>query len=118
MLFRSEPDYALAKDGVHANATGHWLIAQEILRRWKTPAEKDGGAGGVEIAGLSELINQPQNGELLKLIRQRGRILADAWLTECGHLRPGMKQGLPVSEAQKQATDLTVKIRELASKSR
>jgi lysophospholipase L1-like esterase len=115
---RTEPDYALAKDGVHANATGHWLIAQEILRHWKAPTGRDAGVGGVEIAGLSELINQPQNGELLKFIRQRGRILSDAWLTECRHLRPGMKQGLPVSEAQKQAGDLTVKIRELAGKSR
>ena len=28
---RRDPGYRLADDGVHINATGHWLIAREIL---------------------------------------------------------------------------------------
>ncbi|MBI5774673.1 MAG: SGNH/GDSL hydrolase family protein [Verrucomicrobia bacterium] len=198
---KTEPGYILAKDGVHANATGHWLIAQEILRHWKAPAMVDaaaveaisskaeqgkvsdistdgsevrftwqtslpmpmdaswdkrtvddehirhnfnqqtlalrhvsasrcqlleGGkkvgeltsaelAAGFNLTELPALSTNLRAGEVLKLIRQRGRIFADAWLTECGHLRPGMKKGLPVVEADKAATELTGKIRELAA---
>lgn len=202
---KTEPSYILAKDGVHANATGHWLIAQEVLRHWKAPADVDTGfidieaapgsssfssnitlisvvrgsfntiragfsmktrrpmpkdvqwdstvanneefnllklvvkgaelrkcqlfveakplgefsgeqlAKGVNLAELYGLSIHLRGAELLKLIRQNGRILSDAWLTECGHLRPGMKQGLPVVEAQRQTQELSVKIHELTA---
>jgi len=36
-----DPQYRLAGDGVHMDATGHWLIAQELLRAWEAPAEVD-----------------------------------------------------------------------------
>ena len=35
---RSDPGFILAGDGVHLNATGHWLIAQSLLRAWSAPA--------------------------------------------------------------------------------
>ncbi len=38
---KSDPKYRLSGDGVHVNETGHWLIAQAILRAWHAPAEVD-----------------------------------------------------------------------------
>jgi len=38
---KSNPKYRLSGDGVHVNETGHWLIAQAILRAWNAPADVD-----------------------------------------------------------------------------
>jgi lysophospholipase L1-like esterase len=38
---RDRPDYVLAGDGIHPSPTGHWLVAQELLRAWKAPADVD-----------------------------------------------------------------------------
>ena len=38
---RTDPKYLLAGDGIHPNETGHWLMAQELLRAWHAPAEVD-----------------------------------------------------------------------------
>jgi lysophospholipase L1-like esterase len=38
---RADPGYRLCDDGIHLNATGQWLIAQELLRAWHAPAEVD-----------------------------------------------------------------------------
>ncbi len=105
-----EPNYRLAGDGVHINATGHWLIAREVLVHLGAPAslrEQD-DAGAL-------LVEHPRGARLLGLIQQRQRLLKDPWLTAVGHLRPGMNKGVPLAEAQKQAADLTEKIRAVAS---
>jgi lysophospholipase L1-like esterase len=36
-----EPKYSFSGDGIHPNATGHWLIAQAVLGAWHAPAEAD-----------------------------------------------------------------------------
>jgi len=41
MVRESDPGYTLAPDGVHPDATGHWLIAQAYLKAWDAPAEVD-----------------------------------------------------------------------------
>lgn len=106
-----DPAYKLAGDGVHINTTGHWLIAREVLRHFKGPEDKLAEAkdGAAFLASI-----HPRGAELLKLIAQRQAILKDAWLTECGHLRPGMKKGIPVAEAQAKWTELEPKIAEVA----
>jgi lysophospholipase L1-like esterase len=38
---KKDPKYHLAGDGIHPNATGHWLIAAALLRGWNAPAEVD-----------------------------------------------------------------------------
>lgn len=103
--------YKLAGDGVHLNATGHWLIAREVLREFKGPEDKLAEAkdGAAFLASI-----HPRGADLLKLIAQRQAIMKDAWLTECGHLRPGMKQGAPVAEAKEKWTELEAKIAEAA----
>ncbi len=95
--------FTFAKDGVHADAAGHALIAAMLIAELDpTRAEKFRAS--------------PPSPELLALIRKRGRLLADAWLKEIGHLRPGTaERALPLAEAQVQAAGIERKIREKAS---
>lgn len=106
----SDPKFQFAGDGVHMNAEGHWLAAQQLLLAWGAPA--------AEITSektADDLLKSLTNGEAIaKLCQQRQRILKDAWLTDIGHLRPGMKTGLPLAEAQQQAADLSQKVQKLA----
>jgi lysophospholipase L1-like esterase/pimeloyl-ACP methyl ester carboxylesterase len=102
---KTQPDFTLAGDGVHLDATGHRLIAREILRAWGAPEETLPSA----IAPM-----QPQNSALpvLALVHQRQRLLTDAWLTDIGHTRPGMATGEPLAEAKRKAQLQESQIRE------
>src|SRR5690606_20422307 len=51
---------------------------------------------------------------ILELIKKKQSLLRDAWLTETGHKRPGVKAGLPIQDAEKQAAELDRQARELA----
>ena len=97
----ANPEFRFAGDGVHPDSAGHWIITREILRSLDQPTENFSTDG--------------RYAELLKLIRARGRILTDAWLTETRHERPGMAKGLPLPTAQSQAAELETKIRAMAS---
>jgi len=72
-------------------------------------------ATGIDMRQSPDLPTNRDGPELLKLIRKRGRILTDAYLTDIGHKRPGMAKGLPLDEAKKQAAELDVQIRQLAA---
>ena len=48
--------------------------------------------------------------EILGLVQRKQRLLKDAWLTATGHDRPGMKAGLPLDEAGRQAQTLDERI--------
>jgi lysophospholipase L1-like esterase len=95
------PTFILAGDGVHANSQGHWLIAREVLRDLGAPSALISPETPVALLQLS-----PRAPEILKIVRQRQRLLKDAWLTEIGHLRPGMNKGKPLAEAQREAEKL------------
>ena len=107
-----DPDYRLASDGVHANATGHWIIAGEILRHWGVPAAEIARAEGGEQA-LSAF---PHGLDVLKRVQQKQRLLKNAWLSATGHKRPGMKEGLPLDEARTQADAIDAEILDLLLK--
>ncbi len=94
-----DPKFVLAGDGVHANATGHTIMAEQILRAWKI----EGGLTALQ-----------QNKALLSRIRERQSLLTDAWLNEIGHARPGMSRGMPMDEATRRAGELMKRIRKLA----
>ena len=106
---QDNPGFALAKDGVHMDATGHWLAAQQILLAWGTPEKEI-----VSAKTADELLNSlPHGPEIWRLCQQRQRLLKDAWLADIGHLRPGMKAGTRLPEAQRQADELARQIRSL-----
>ena len=104
-----DPNYRLAGDGVHINATGHWLIAKELLVHWGFSEEFR------EMTDINAaLAPHPRGPRLLALVQQRQRMLKDAWLTAVGHQRPGMNKGLPLPEADAQVKALREKIHVLA----
>lgn len=69
---------------------------------------------GLDLLKYPLLSTNRRAAELLKLVQQRERLLAAAWLTDVGHKRPGTAVGLPLAEAQAKSAPLTEKIRELA----
>lgn len=104
-----DPGFRFAGDGVHMNAEAHWLTAQWILGffgasdhfgKWPTP----------DAMAASHL---GKKSDLPKLIKQRQRLLCDSWLTDIGHLRPGMSKGLPINEATEKANELDAQVRDL-----
>lgn len=91
---RTNPDFTMSGDGVHLNAEGHRILAEAILSAWQIP-----------------LTREP-DGELLSLIRKKQSLLKHAWLSEVGHLRPGVPAGLPIATAEAQAAALNQNIQQ------
>jgi hypothetical protein len=104
---KTDPDFVFAKDGVHLNEAGHALMADQLIASL-APSETAWWR-----KFRADLAANPKGAELRKLIRQRGRLLCDAYLHEAGHLRPGMANGLPVAEAEAKAEDLEKQIHAL-----
>lgn len=107
---KQDPKFVLAGDGVHHGATGQWLMAKQVLMTL-FPSDKDiAAAASLEVlmpAGTT-------NAKLLDLVAQRQRVRKDAWLTEIGHLRPGMNPGKSVKEAEAEAAAIEASIRKLS----
>jgi lysophospholipase L1-like esterase len=97
-----DPAARLANDGVHQSAEGHWLMAQAILRHWNVP--------GADAVSLEALMATHGGAPALKLIRARHTLLRDAWLTATRHTRPGVRAGLPLTEAEPRAAALEAEI--------
>jgi lysophospholipase L1-like esterase len=106
---KRDPSFRLAEDGVHINATGHWLIARDILLHWGIPA----GEIANTISAEQVLRARPGGLEVLQLVQRRQELLKDAWLTATGHRRPDMQNGVPMEEALRQSQEIEVKIRKL-----
>lgn len=57
---RTQVSYGFQRDGIHPDLTGHWLMAQTLLRNWHAPgtaaeARIDAGSVNAEGSGVSEL---------------------------------------------------------------
>lgn len=109
---QSDPGYTLAGDGVHPNDIGHWLMARPLLAYLGAPPDFE------TLNNASEMVARYHKGsELLKLVQQRQQLLKDAWLTDVGHKRPGMGQGVPLAEALRQDAELEAKMQDLLKSS-
>ena len=106
---KTNPDFVFANDGVHANEAGHALMAEQLIAGL-APAELDVWRKIQD----AEYFRTTRAKGFTDAIRQRGRILADAWLNDTKHLRPGMAKGLPLDEAQAKAVELEKRIRDEA----
>lgn len=97
---RLQPDFALAKDGVHPGDLGHWLMAKQVLIYL--------GEKNLEnIEDVKATLADHPNGEaILKLVAERQQLMKDAWLTSTGHQRPEMKVGMPMEEARTKAAEI------------
>lgn len=104
---KKDPAAYISKDGVHPGPEGHWLMAQQILKHW-------GVKGDYTIADFT-----PPNGKLSALhalVSKRQKIINPAYLSAAGHKRPGVKAGLPLDEANKQAAEITKEIDKVLTK--
>lgn len=90
---KSDPDFSMSPDGVHVNHEGHEVLAAAILKAW-----------GIETA-------RPVQPGLLALIATRQKTMHAAWVSEVGHLRPGVKAGLPMDEANESVAKIEAQIR-------
>jgi lysophospholipase L1-like esterase len=93
-----DPSVVFAPDTVHPNETGHWAFCRAVLA----------GLGDKEAAAAE---TPAALKEFLPLVKQRMEILRDAYLSAAGHLRPGVRTGVPVGEAEATARVLTESIR-------
>lgn len=104
------PKFSFSGDGVHPNELGHWIMAKQILLH----------LGAKDIADAPDasamLASHPHGEEILKLIEKQQAVMKEAWLTDTGHKRPGMKKGLPLDQAQKQNAQLEDGIYRLAQR--
>lgn len=94
---KTDPAFTLSRDGVHPGEEGHKLMALQIMKAWGLRGTPD---------DIPAAVLQP--------VREKQRILKDAWLTHTGHKRPGVKPGLPLEEATAKAKELDAKARAAA----
>jgi lysophospholipase L1-like esterase len=87
-----------APDTVHPNDAGHWALCRAVLA----------GLGDETLAAAE---TPTALAAFLPDVTTRLRLLRDAYLTAAGHLRPGVKPGLPIAEAEAKAAVLTHSIR-------
>jgi lysophospholipase L1-like esterase len=95
---KNNPGFVFAGDKIHPGPQGHDFIAASIVKQlwpiWKLP-------GTPAMA----------HGDALAILIQRNALLKHAWLSSTRHNRPGVPAGLPLAEAEKQATLLWEKYR-------
>jgi lysophospholipase L1-like esterase len=102
-----DPGFNYTKDGVHPDASGHWIMAKQILLYL--------GASDIENAHspAAMMASYAHGEEILKLVHEQEQLLRDAWLNAAGFKRPGVKRGLPPPEAETKSAELDKQIRGL-----
>ena len=100
--------FTFQPDSVHPNSEGQWFMASQLIAWFGDQRACESGSAQqlLTSAGLSK--------ELLPPIRQRSKLLRDAYLSKAGHKRPGIKAGLPLDKAHQQAERLSNQIQKLA----
>lgn len=94
---KGDPKFAISNDGVHFDQAGHEIMAKAV---W---------------TGLGFELMEPKQTDipLLKQIRQSRKVNHLSWLTEVGHKRPGIKEGVSRKEAIELCAPVRQKIIEL-----
>ena len=107
-----DPNFSFAKDGIHPNKAGHFLMAKEILLFL--------GAKEInQVKDMKSILSKYPNGpQIAAHIKKRQQIIKDAWLTYVGHKRPRMNPGFALPEAQRLAKELSVQIENLLEASK
>ena len=102
-----DPNFSFAKDGVHPNMAGHFIMAKAVLLSF-------GAEEFAQAKDFEEVLYQHKNGaEVFTHIQTRQRVSKDAWLTYVGHQRPKMNLGLSMEEARNILQDFKIKIQVL-----
>jgi lysophospholipase L1-like esterase len=110
----ADPSFKLSPDGVHPNLDGHWTMAVALLRHDKV---RDAIVKSVS-PSLEFWQPTEKAAAIYALVHKRQQLLHDAWLTQTGHKRPGVKDGLPVAEAEAQAKEINAEITKLVNETK
>lgn len=100
----TDPAFAYSRDGVHPNEAGHLVMAGPVLRHWGLKTTEAGYPA------------HDQGKDILELVQQKQQVLRDAWLSQVGHNRPGVTEGLPLAEAEAEAAEWDAQARTLAER--
>jgi hypothetical protein len=97
---KQDPAFAFAADSVHPEDEGQWQIARSVIA----------GLGDEDAAATPDLPEMLSG--FLPDVTKRMELLRDSYLAAAGHLRPGVKPGLAVAEAEAQAALVTASLRD------
>lgn len=100
----TDTEFTFQPDGVHPDDEGHWFIARQLIAYF---GDVDAASAQTPVVMLGD---RPNSEELLGAVHARMALLRDAWLTHTGHQRPGLPHGLPLQEANTQASQLNERI--------
>lgn len=104
---KTNPDFAFAKDAVHPNDAGHWVMAQQVLLYL-------GETNAGKFKSAEDAVSSIKNGAaIFKLVAERQQVMKDAWLTAIKHTRPEMAVGLPLKEALAKSKGIEKQITQL-----
>ncbi|MFK8113048.1 MAG: SGNH/GDSL hydrolase family protein [Rubripirellula sp.] len=92
---KGNPDFSMSNDGVHVNHEGHEVLADAILAAWGFPEARESSPA------------------LIELVSKQQALMHNAWLSEVGHKRPGIKAGLPIAEAKAKSKEMETQIQAL-----
>ena len=99
--------FALADDGVHPGAAGHWLMARQLLLHLH---EKQ----ALSYPDIHSVITAHVHGrQIAALIAERQHFMKDAWLSATGHTRPEMTAGMPMEQARLRSAAISVSLEAL-----
>ncbi len=98
------PDFTFQPDAVHPNNEGHWFMARQLIR-WFGDDEAASADSPEKM-----LADQGASAEVMELVQKRMTVLRDAYVSAAGHKRPGIRPGLPIPEALKEAEELSEQI--------
>ena len=107
---KADTSFAFAKDGIHPDSLGHWVMAREILYYLGEKAVREAEKIDVVLAG------HPHGIAIFRLVGEKQQLMKDAWLTAAGHKRPGMNVGIPLEQARVKEIELEKQIRALQKK--
>ncbi len=103
---KTDPNFTLAKDGVHPGPLGHWIMAESILKAWGAPKAK--------LAAFKQAVDSGKSPEapVFAQIQEKWKLMGPAWLYRVGHKRN--PKPVDFEAAQAQAVDIEKKVREIA----
>ena len=97
----SNPNFTLASDGVHPNASGQAIVAKPLAEHWGLSLDADG------------LPKHPKKAELLELVANKQNKLKLAWLSITKHTRPGIPEGQKLDQVSLENKQIDEKIAQL-----
>ncbi|SEB81439.1 GDSL-type esterase/lipase family protein [Paenibacillus sp. GP183] len=101
---KSNPAY-LSGDGIHPNASGHWLIAKSLLDH----------LFNISLEQIPEYVEHPEQSEIFALVLERHLLLSSAWKEHVGHSNPNKAEALLLDQALIRGEEIAAQIRERAA---